>query len=569
MYRSLIFLSVIIHVFAYTSCRKDVKQQAKVTSFKILKSDNPHLSKDYEGKIQDFNIKIDASKELFKKNIIAHIRYIGDTIFPPSKTPLNLNKKISFSIISDSLSPNKGTINEYKLYFNTTRQKKIFRKRTRQKDQTNISSPLIVAYFPSWREYTPSPNSKLREIPAWINHVFLAFVKPEMRYKRGTLDLRKTGLQLHYPRAMAGKMLQNSIKILHKRGIKVLLSIGGGTYCSNLSLNKIRFNEIKALVDDMGFDGIDWDIEPNGSFYSVGSKKNVQLYVDIIKKSRRYFPQKKYIVACAPAGVGALGGIHHNDPVSPFAYEKRNLRCKEPDIFLKKNTYNNHLNKRISFYGFKSTGHMIPVFKKVGYLIDIVAYQGYNIGTASDRHILYDSYKYYGNKYGFKIAAGVHVPLEGWGPFFHYDKKDVAKLSFHIHKSHRQRPEDGVMVWHLLRKETFRNNNKMSKFWRKIIYYFTNESRTNGYEFLNIADLIFKGQEVDEALKNTKNYSTIPFISISKLKKESIRKRWNKFDYYEKNDTILYHGRKWVSKSYSYHNNPIDNQLNCWMLILK
>ena len=47
--------------------------------------------------------------------------------------------------------------------------------------------------------------------------------------------------------------------------------------------------------------------------------------------------------------------------------------------------------------------------------IDLIAYQGYNTGAASNRKIMYDAYKHYSNQYGFSIAAGVHYPNEALG----------------------------------------------------------------------------------------------------------------------------------------------------------
>ena len=34
--------------------------------------------------------------------------------------------------------------------------------------------------------------------------------------------------------------------------------------------------------------------------------------------------EEGYLLACAPAGVGALGGQFNDDPDSPFRYEQRN-----------------------------------------------------------------------------------------------------------------------------------------------------------------------------------------------------------------------------------------------------
>ena len=64
----------------------------------------------------------------------------------------------------------------------------------------DMSSPVIIAYFPSWLETIASKgqNSKLREIPSFVNHVFLAFAKPNLRYTKGSYDISQTGIDVPY-----------------------------------------------------------------------------------------------------------------------------------------------------------------------------------------------------------------------------------------------------------------------------------------------------------------------------------------------------------------------------------
>ncbi|MDC1106365.1 glycosyl hydrolase family 18 protein [Prolixibacteraceae bacterium] len=564
MIRSLSCLLFGIFILLFLSCNRDVKTTAKVTTVQVLKKNNPHLTKDYQARIEKDQIVWSLDKNLLAKDVKISFQFNGDTMSPSPSTLFNLHKDIDITIISDTNHIDKAIFNHYRFkYISSPKIRKRSNKRSKE-SKTISAQPLIIGYFPSWKEYNPTPNSALREVPSWINHLFIAFAKPEMRYRKGSFSLRNTGLQFHYPSKINGKLLRNTIKILHAKGIKVLLSMGGGTYCNHLNYYNIHWNEIKALVDDMGFDGIDWDIEPNGSFYSIGNKKYVKFYKDVILKSRRIFPRGKYILACAPSGVGALGGRVHNDTQSPFSYQNRNNLTKESDYFLRKNTSKHQANKWISLYGFRSTGHMIPVFKSVGKLIDIVAYQGYNIGTANDRTILYNSYAYYGHSYGFKVAAGVHVPLEGWGPFFHYGRKNVAHLSSHIMRYRSKRPLDGVMVWHLLREESFKSNLKMSQIWRDLKWKISGGGSTCGYEFLNIADQIFKGKEEAEVLKDARYYHKDPFISIQKLKQKKAIPLWDRNRYYSKGDIVRYNGRIWEASNYTLDQYPKANKISGW-----
>ena len=63
-----------------------------------------------------------------------------------------------------------------------------------------LEAPIILAYFPSWSEdwVAAGQPSKLRNIPPFVNHVFLGFAKPNMRYERGSYDLSQTGIEVPY-----------------------------------------------------------------------------------------------------------------------------------------------------------------------------------------------------------------------------------------------------------------------------------------------------------------------------------------------------------------------------------
>jgi len=352
-----------------------------------------------------------------------------------------------------------------------------------------IKSPIVLAYFPSWSESFAGvgQNSYLRATPSYVNIVFLSFAKPDLQYIKGSLDISRTGIELPYD----GCGLKESIAALKLKGTKVILSIGGETYWTdNAIYSKINYAQIKDLVDDFGFAGIDWDFEPNGSFQDIGSKENIQHFIDFFTNSRALMPKSEgYILACAPGGAGALGGITNNDVNSPFAFANRNSITGESDT----NLYNSTIpTNGINLFGFSSTGHMIPVFKAVGDLIDVVAFQGYNIGASTNRKIMYESYAYYAEKYGFSVAAGVHYPSEPWGPYYEYNHQNVADLSSHIKNySSRMGDNDGIMIWQLLLKG----------------------SNSSSYSYLNVASKILNGETKDKAILEANNFSLMPYSS--------------------------------------------------------
>jgi chitinase len=314
-----------------------------------------------------------------------------------------------------------------------------------------VEKPIVLGYFPSWSENwvsaTNVTNSKIVSLPTSVTHVFLGFAKPNLTYTKGSFNISGTGIEVPYD----GQVLKAVVTAAKQKGIQIILSLGGETYWGTNDAYNINYQQIKDLVDDIGFVGIDWDFEPNGSFAEIGNATNVNRFISFFNNSRAIMPRSSgYILACAPAGCGAFGGQTNDDPTSPYAYAKRNQVTGDSDQFLYSFTNN---QRNIGFWGFASTGHMIPVFKAVGDKIDIVAYQGYNTGAMPNRNLMYDAYAYYANIYGFKIAAGIHIPNEPWGPYYTYtieNTKALAQYVFNGGSQSRQGKGDGLMMWQLL-----------------------------------------------------------------------------------------------------------------------
>ncbi|MDY8135142.1 Ig-like domain-containing protein [Aquimarina sp. 2201CG5-10] len=351
-------------------------------------------------------------------------------------------------------------------------------------NKSSLTEPIILGYFPSWSENwtTTGQGSKLRDIPEHVTHVFLAFARPNLRYQKGSLDIANTGIQTPY----GGATLRESVEVLKSKGIKVILSVGGETYWGTDAAYDIDYQQIKDLVDDMGFEGIDWDFEPNGGFQTIGDPINVQRFIDFFNNSRAIMPEGEYVLACAPAGVGALGGLNNDDPSSPYSYNNRNIATGESDTNLHNAT---SPNQAISLFGFSSTGHMIPVIEAVGSKIDLIAYQGYNTGAASNRKIMYDAYKHYADQYGFDIAAGTHYPNEPWGPYYTYDYQNMADLSAHIASNNANSGNDGIMIWQLL----------------------LGNSSSTAYGYLHVSSQVLNGISQSQAIANAENYPESPY----------------------------------------------------------
>lgn len=121
-------------------------------------------------------------------------------------------------------------------------------------EQESADDFKIVAYYPSWK---PEEIKKIQYDK--VTHINYAFAIPTSEGGLLPLDNEDTIIKI--------------IEQAHKRDVKVLLSVGGGTY-GNKKLDEVftkateteekslKFTrKIKEVVDVYGFDGVDIDWE--------------------------------------------------------------------------------------------------------------------------------------------------------------------------------------------------------------------------------------------------------------------------------------------------------------------
>ena len=319
------------------------------------------------------------------------------------------------------------------------------------------SRPIVMGYFPSWTlGWIPDDGvTTMAKLPDHVNYVIFAFAKANLRYTKGSYDLSRTGIQSD---PNAGKRLALSIELLRSRGTKVILSIGGETYWREpANYTDIRYGEIKDLVDDYGFDGIDWDYEPHGGFDAMAREPYRGYLITFIRESRRVMPKSEnYLIMTAPPGVGVLGGSSA-DRDSEFPGFRHADRTKYGGA----NDQGGSSTNAAGLFNFGSTGSMIPILnapgsvpgRKIGHDLDLVGYQSYNTGKSLNRTIMYDSWLKYAEKYGFALAHGTHVPHEPWGPHYEHTPSRTAAIADYIRNANSAGGRgDGVMIWQLLMK---------------------------------------------------------------------------------------------------------------------
>jgi hypothetical protein len=120
----------------------------------------------------------------------------------------------------------------------------------------------LVGYFPSWFE---GDTANLAQISGGFTHVVISFADPNFRWDGKSWT--GTGLQFSKPPLE----VKAEIAGLKKRGIKVLLAVGGTSYLQwgPLAAEASKPGPITAALQrfliDMAIDGIDVDYETDGS----------------------------------------------------------------------------------------------------------------------------------------------------------------------------------------------------------------------------------------------------------------------------------------------------------------
>ena len=415
----------------FVSCREEIDQHVnandgkQIISFKFLAEENVGLNEDVDGKISDSSppyIELVMPKGVPLDKLKPLIEYEGGRIQPDlgqgkDRRFFDFTRGLlTFVVINDeenSAYDEKESAFYYVDVYTTGQESNMVQDDITVDEDGNLDilgsgdedtniivdglvnsgieilEPITLAYFPSWSENWAGEggNSKFRSIPSYVNVVFLSFAKPNMRYEKGSYDISATGIQTPY----GGFTLLESINALNNKGIKVILSVGGETYwvgglaeTPNADCFDINYQHIKDFLDDFNIAGIDWDYEPNGQISILSEQFHINKFIEFITKSRAIMPKGEYLIACAPSGVGALGGVGPiptgvDDPDSPY---NNDYGVSLGDIH---STAGAVGTSPATLFGFASSGHFIPVMKAVGDKIDIVAYQGYNVGGSIDR----------------------------------------------------------------------------------------------------------------------------------------------------------------------------------------
>jgi len=253
----------------------------------------------------------------------------------------------------------------------------------------------ICVYYDSWAaNWTDDPYAlDLANISKDVTIVNLAFANPKGTYKKGSFTFANTGLDF----SVSFSTVKGAIQILRKRGVKVLLSVGGHTYPYNISAPYANYNDMKNLLDDLGCDGLDIDWEPsNGIEVDWKFGEIIQTWKDI--------------------GIGYLTAA-----------------CTGTGVY--KPTGNGDGYQGMCIKGIVAKGHLLDA-------INIMAYDAGPI-TSFDPLISYTSYR---TIYKGALLLGFELGPQAWGGYI-TTLDDVKKACNWVQKDRLAGNQGGIFIW--------------------------------------------------------------------------------------------------------------------------
>ncbi|CRH02939.1 chitinase [Plasmodium relictum] len=334
-----------------------------------------------------------------------------------------------------------------------------FRKSPREiiKSYKERGHGIIQGYYPSWGSY----NHNMKDISPDVNLLYLSFAKLDLSYDDissliATPTLFKSLIGLEY--IGINEYFNDALQLRKARpDIIMLLSLGGENYqpiSLDAALNSTE--KIANLVDELGFDGIDVDYEPNGSFDALNDINKADFYVKYVTKLREYMCEDK-LISMSHSSNGALSCIGFHDPTKI---------CMDDNSPYNSNYFQNPSVKEELLRGanMASAGGAIYIMNNLKDIVDIIFVQTFNYNNTKDPsiiHELYDSYAYYGRKYDYIIIMGFNLMFPD-NPFKPNNKDFVKSIGDSIKTQNKlNKAADGLGLWSLSNDLAVFNENEV------------------------------------------------------------------------------------------------------------
>lgn len=173
----------------------------------------------------------------------------------------------------------------------------------------DVDGRKIIGYWHSWKsqqaEYIP-----LSEVPPYVNQVNLAFAFPDTGASK----------RLIFPHSEeTDASVKSDILGLQRRGIDVLISVGGGNHPIELTTEGERdafAASLIRLINRFGFDGVDINLEgpsahldPDDLDFRNPTTPKIRYFIEAIEQVDRFF-EEELILSIAPETQYVLGGYN-------------------------------------------------------------------------------------------------------------------------------------------------------------------------------------------------------------------------------------------------------------------
>lgn len=165
----------------------------------------------------------------------------------------------------------------------------------------------IIGYWHSWKSQQAA-YFRLSEVPPYVNQVNVAFAFPDTASSK----------RLIFPHVgESDEQMISDIRSLQRRGIDVLISIGGGNHPIELNSERERDDfaaSLIQLVRQYGFDGVDINLEGHSTVLDPGdtdfrnpTTPKIRYFIQAIEKVDNHFRQQ-LILSVAPETQFVFGG---------------------------------------------------------------------------------------------------------------------------------------------------------------------------------------------------------------------------------------------------------------------